>query len=164
MVLQDAWLREGTIAENIAYGCPGATRDEVMQAAKTAQVDFFVRTMPKGYDTLLENDAENISQGPAPALDHRARAAGEPRHPHPRRGDLERRHAHRALDRAGDGGAHAGPHELCDRAPPLYDRRRRPHLGDGPRQHHRAGARTTSCLHRAAPMRSSTTPSSRKAA
>ena len=42
---------------------PGATRDEIMQAAKTAQVDFFVRTMPKGYDTLLENDAENISQG-----------------------------------------------------------------------------------------------------
>ncbi len=63
MVLQDAWLREGTIAENIAYGRPDATREEVIQAAKTAQVDFFVRTMPHGYDTLLENDAENISQG-----------------------------------------------------------------------------------------------------
>ena len=63
MVLQDAWLREGTIAENIAYGCPGATREEVVQAAKTAQVDFFVRTMPQGYDTPLANDAENISQG-----------------------------------------------------------------------------------------------------
>ena len=63
MVLQDAWLREGTIAENIAYGCPDATRDEIIQAAKTAQVDFFVRTMPQGYDTKLENDAENISQG-----------------------------------------------------------------------------------------------------
>ena len=63
MVLQDAWLREGTIADNIAYGCPEATRDEVVQAAKTAQVDFFVRTMPQGYDTPLANDAENISQG-----------------------------------------------------------------------------------------------------
>ena len=63
MVLQDAWLREGTIAENIAYGCDGATRDEIVQAAKTAQVDFFVRTMPHGYDTELANDAENISQG-----------------------------------------------------------------------------------------------------
>ena len=63
MVLQDAWLREGTIAENIAYGCDGATRDEVVQAAKTAQVDFFVRTMPRGYETELANDAENISQG-----------------------------------------------------------------------------------------------------
>ena len=63
MVLQDAWLREGTIAENIAYGCPGATREEIVQAAKTAQVDFFVRTMPHGYDTELANDVENISQG-----------------------------------------------------------------------------------------------------
>ena len=63
MVLQDAWLREGTIAENIAYGCEGASREEIVQAAKTAQVDFFVRTMPKGYDTPLANDAENISQG-----------------------------------------------------------------------------------------------------
>ena len=63
MVLQDAWLREGTIAENIAYGCEGATMDEIMQAARTAQVDFFVRTMPHGYDTMLANDAENISQG-----------------------------------------------------------------------------------------------------
>ena len=63
MVLQDAWLREGTIAENIAYGCPGASREEIIQAAKTAQVDFFVRTMPHGYDTRLANDAESISQG-----------------------------------------------------------------------------------------------------
>ncbi len=63
MVLQDAWLREGTIAENIAYGCPGASREEIVQAAKTAQVDFFVRTMPHGYDTRLANDAESISQG-----------------------------------------------------------------------------------------------------
>lgn len=63
MVLQDAWLREGTIAENIAYGAPGASREEVIQAARTAQVDFFVRTMPQGYDTVLENDAESISQG-----------------------------------------------------------------------------------------------------
>ncbi len=63
MVLQDAWLREGTIADNIAYGRPDATREEIVQAAKTAQVDFFVRTMPHGYDTELANDAENISQG-----------------------------------------------------------------------------------------------------
>ncbi len=63
MVLQDAWLREGTIAENIAYGAPYATTDEIVQAAKTAQVDFFVRTMPHGYETELANDAESISQG-----------------------------------------------------------------------------------------------------
>ena len=60
MVLQDAWLFEGTIADNIAYGHPGATRDEVVAAAR---VDFFVRTLPDGYDTVLENDAESVSQG-----------------------------------------------------------------------------------------------------
>ena len=63
MVLQDAWLFEGTIAENIAYGRPAATREEVIAAAKAAHVDFFVRTLPAGYDTMLSNDAENISQG-----------------------------------------------------------------------------------------------------
>lgn len=63
MVLQDAWLFDGTIAENIAYGRPGATREEVVRAAQMAHVDHFVRTMPQGYDTHIENDAESISQG-----------------------------------------------------------------------------------------------------
>ena len=63
MVLQDAWLFDGTIAENIAYGCPEATHDEIVAAARAAQVDFFVRTMPQGYDTRVANDAESISQG-----------------------------------------------------------------------------------------------------
>ena len=63
MVLQDAWLFDGAIAENIAYGCPEATRDEIVAAARAAQVDFFVRTMPQGYDTRVANDAESISQG-----------------------------------------------------------------------------------------------------
>ena len=63
MVLQDAWLFEGTIADNIAYGKPGASREEVEAAARAAHVDFFVRTLPQGYDTVLGNDAENVSQG-----------------------------------------------------------------------------------------------------
>lgn len=63
MVLQDTWLFGGTIAENIAYSKPNATREEVVAAAKAARVDFFVSTMPHGYDTLLSNDAENISIG-----------------------------------------------------------------------------------------------------
>lgn len=63
MVLQDAWLFDGTIAENIAYGCDGVSREEIVAAARAAQVDFFVRTMPAGYDTQVANDAENISQG-----------------------------------------------------------------------------------------------------
>lgn len=63
MVLQDTWLFEGTIAENIAYGKPEATREEIVAAAKAARADFFIRTMPEGYDTVLTNDAENISVG-----------------------------------------------------------------------------------------------------
>ena len=63
MVLQDTWLFEGTIAENIAYGNPKATKEEIIEAAKMARVDFFIRTMPEGYDTILSSDAENISVG-----------------------------------------------------------------------------------------------------
>ncbi len=63
MVLQDSWLFEGTIADNIAYGHPGATREEVEAAARAAHVDFFVHTLPRGYDTMVENDGENLSQG-----------------------------------------------------------------------------------------------------
>ncbi|GAA4285476.1 ABC transporter ATP-binding protein [Brevibacterium daeguense] len=63
MVLQDTWLFGGTIEENIAYGKPGATRDEVIAAAETCYVDHFVRTLPQGYDTLIANDGGNLSQG-----------------------------------------------------------------------------------------------------
>lgn len=63
MVLQDARLFEGTIADNIAYGRPDATREEIVAAAKAARADFFIRTLPKGYDTPLDSDAEKISAG-----------------------------------------------------------------------------------------------------
>lgn len=63
MVLQDTWLFEGTIAENIAYGKANATREEIVAAATAARADFFIRTLPKGYDTVLSSDAENISVG-----------------------------------------------------------------------------------------------------
>lgn len=63
MVLQDTWLFGGTIAENIAYGKPDATREEIIAAAKAAKVDYFIRTMPQGYDTMLDNEASNLSAG-----------------------------------------------------------------------------------------------------
>ncbi len=63
MVLQDTWLFNGTIRENIAYGREGATDEEVVQAAKAAYADHFIRTLPEGYDTVLNQDATNISQG-----------------------------------------------------------------------------------------------------
>jgi ATP-binding cassette subfamily B protein len=63
MVLQDSWLFGGTIRENIAYGRENATEDEIIAAAKDAHVDHFVRTMPHGYDTVIDDDASNLSQG-----------------------------------------------------------------------------------------------------
>lgn len=63
MVLQDTWLFGGTVAENIAYGKPDATMDEIKAAACAAKVDYFIRTMPQGYDTVLDNDADNLSVG-----------------------------------------------------------------------------------------------------
>ncbi len=63
MVLQDTWLFTGTIYENLAYGQEGASTAEIMQAAKSAHVDEFVRTLPEGYETILNEDATNISQG-----------------------------------------------------------------------------------------------------
>ena len=63
MVLQDTWLFSGTIRENIAYGREGATEEEILNAAKAARVDHFVRTLPDGYDTVLDDDATNVSQG-----------------------------------------------------------------------------------------------------
>jgi ATP-binding cassette, subfamily B, multidrug efflux pump len=63
MVLQDTWLFAGTIADNIAYGREGATEEEIVAAARAAYVDHFVRTLPDGYRTLLDEDASNISSG-----------------------------------------------------------------------------------------------------
>lgn len=63
MVLQDTWLFEGTVADNIAYGKPNATRQEIVQAAKDAQCHHFIRTLPNGYDTIISSDGSQISQG-----------------------------------------------------------------------------------------------------
>ncbi|HMA34146.1 MAG TPA: ABC transporter ATP-binding protein [Chloroflexia bacterium] len=63
MVLQDTWLFNGTIRDNIAYGRPGATLDEIVQAATAAHADHFIRTLPDGYSTVLNEEASNISQG-----------------------------------------------------------------------------------------------------
>ena len=63
MVLQDTWLRAGTVRENIAYGKPDASLDEVVAAAKAAHADSFIRRLPEGYDTVIAEDGGNISQG-----------------------------------------------------------------------------------------------------
>jgi ATP-binding cassette subfamily B protein len=63
MVLQDTWLFAGTIRDNIAYGRAGASEREILAAAEAAHVDHFVRTLPGGYDSLIEEDASNLSAG-----------------------------------------------------------------------------------------------------
>ena len=63
MVLQDTWLFNGTIAENLAYGKPDATREEIVEAAKAAHADHFIRTLPQGYDTIISEDIDNVSAG-----------------------------------------------------------------------------------------------------
>ncbi|GAB2734110.1 ABC transporter ATP-binding protein [Amycolatopsis magusensis] len=63
MVLQDTWLFGGTIRDNIAYGKPGATEEEIQAAAKATFVDRFVRSLPEGYDTVIDDDGTNISAG-----------------------------------------------------------------------------------------------------
>jgi ATP-binding cassette, subfamily B, multidrug efflux pump len=63
MVLQDTWLFHGTIRENIAYGREDASEAEIVRAAKAAQADHFIRTLPESYNTVLNQEATNISQG-----------------------------------------------------------------------------------------------------
>ncbi|MBP4073404.1 ABC transporter ATP-binding protein [Enterococcus faecalis] len=63
MVLQNTWLFEGTVADNIAYGKKDASREEIIEAAKIAQCDYFIRTLPQGYDTIISSENGALSQG-----------------------------------------------------------------------------------------------------
>jgi ATP-binding cassette subfamily B protein len=63
MVLQETWLKQGTVAENIAYGHPDASREEIIEAAKAAHAHSFIRRMPQGYDTMIQEEGGNLSQG-----------------------------------------------------------------------------------------------------
>lgn len=63
MVLQETWLFRGTVAENVAYGCPNATRAEIVQACDDAYCDHFIRTLPQGYDTVIGDDTSTLSGG-----------------------------------------------------------------------------------------------------
>ena len=72
MVLQDTWLYNASIKDNIRYGKQNASDEEVIEAAKAAQVDHFVRTLPDGYDMVLNEEASNPSAGTEAAADHSA--------------------------------------------------------------------------------------------
>ena len=68
MVLQETWLKQGSIHDNIAFGNPDASREQVIAAAKAANADFFIQQLPQGYDTKLENAGESLSVGQAQLL------------------------------------------------------------------------------------------------
>ena len=133
MVLQDTWLFGGTIRDNIAYGNPEASEEEILAAAKATFVDRFVHSLPDGYDTVIDEEGSNVSAGEkqlitiARAFLVRSVAAD------PRRGDEFGRHADRAVGAARDGRVAFGPDELRDRPPAVHDPRRRPHPRDGER-------------------------------
>ena len=145
MVLQDTWLFTGTIRDNIAYGREGASDEEVMAAARAAHVDHFVRTQPEGYDTVVDEDASNISAGTEAADHDRPRLCRQPDHSHLGRGDEQRRHPDRGPDPTGDGASAPWTHELCDRAPTLDDPKCRHDRGHGRRAGSWNRAATPSC-------------------
>ena len=105
MVLQDTWLFEGTIRENIAFGNPDATEEQIVEAAKATYVDRFVHSLPDGYDTVIDDEGSSVSAGEKQLLTIAARVPRRPDDPHPRRGDQLGRHPHRGADPEGDGRA-----------------------------------------------------------
>ena len=111
LVLQEPFLFFGTIAENIAYGKPDATREEIIAAARAAHAHEFILRLPDGYDSLVGERGQALSGGERQRISHRPRAADRPAHPDPRRGHLVGRHRDRAGDPEGarQPGAAAAP-------------------------------------------------------
>ena len=162
MVLQDTWLFGGTIRDNIAYGNPDATEAQILEAARATYVDRFVHSLPEGYDTLINEEGDNISAGQKQLLTiaraFLARPAililDEATCSVDTRTEVQIQEAMNApADR---------PHELRDRPPALDDPRRRHDPRDGGRAHRRAGQPRASCSPTTAPTTASTTPSSQR--
>ena len=101
MVLQDTWLKTGTIRENIVMGKPDATDEEVIAAAKASHAHGFIRRLPQGYDTPITEDGGGLSQGQKQLLCITRVMLCLPADAHPRRGDVLHRHAHGDQDPGG---------------------------------------------------------------
>jgi ATP-binding cassette subfamily B protein len=109
MVLQDTWLFGGTIAENIAYGADDPTREQVIAAAQAAHADRFIRTLPDGYDTVIDEEGSGRQRGREAAHHDRPGVPVGAGHPGAGRGDELGRHPHRGADPAGHELAAVGP-------------------------------------------------------
>ncbi len=139
MVLQDTWLFEGSIRDNIAYGRPGATEEEILEAARATFVDRFVHSLPDGYDTVIDENGSNLSAGERQLVTIARAFLADP-------ALLILDEATSSVDTrtellrpAGDGRAAQRPYVVRDRPPALHHPRRRRHRGDGGRRHRRAG-------------------------
>ncbi len=121
MVLQDTWLFGGTVAENLAYGRPDATREEIIAAAKAVRADYFIRTLPYGYDTVLDNEAGEPVGRTTPAAHHRPRLPCGPADPDTRRGYQLRRYPDRGGNRQSHDKTDGRTHQLRHRAPAVDD-------------------------------------------
>ncbi len=147
MVLQDTWLFSGTIRDNIAYGREGASEDAIVRAARAAQADHFIRTLPENYDTVINEEATNLSQGQKQLLTIARAFLADP-------AILILDEATSSVDTRTEvliqkamARADARPHDLRDRASPVDDSKRRPDPDDGARPDCREGIarRTAGC-------------------
>ena len=160
MVLQDTWLFGGTIRDNIAYGNPDATEEQMLAAAKATYVDRFVRALPDGYDTVIDEEGRNVSAGEKQLItiaraflaDPSLLILDEATSSVDTRTEVLVQQAMAALRER--------PHELRDRPPALHDPRRRPHPGDGGGPDRRAGHPRAAARRAAGPTTRSTTRSS----
>ena len=145
MVLQDTWLFGGTIRDNIAYGNPDATEEEILAAARATYVDRFVRSLPDGYDTVIDEEGSNVSAGEKQLItiaraflaDPSLLILDEATSSVDTRTEVLVQQAMAAL--------RSRPDQLRDRAPAVHHPRRRPHPGDGGRPDRRAGHARASC-------------------
>ncbi len=161
MVLQDTWLFGGTIRDNIAYGRPGASEDEILEAAKATYVDRFVRSLPEGYDTVLDDEGGNVSAGEKQLLTIARAFLARPSVLILDEATSFGGYPHRGAGAEGDECFAVRPDFVCHCPPALHHPRRRPHPGDGSRADRGAGDARFSCWRRAGRMRRCTRRSSR---
>ena len=139
LVPQDAFIFGASVADNIAYGAPGATREAIVAAARQAAADGFIVALPEGYDTELGERGVTLSGGERQRIAIARAILKDAPVAAARRGDLgaRRRERNPGAGRARD--ADEGPHHAGHRPPPGHDRQRPPHSGDRGRLHRRRG-------------------------
>ena len=121
MVLQDTWLKNASIRDNIAFGVEGATLEKVRQAAEVAHADEFINEMPAGYDTNIGDRGGKLSGGQRQRLSIARAVYKNPPDPHPRRSHFGSRYQERAPCAECLGSPHGGTYDHRHRPPPLDD-------------------------------------------